>query len=217
MTKKSMRYLAPVLAMSMVLSLTACGGGDKAAETKAPAAAGDAKQTEAAANAGGDAAPAKDTLIIATANETPSMTTNLHNAVAGDYMNEMTHSGLFKQIEDMSIVPDLVDTYEVKDDVEWTFKLKQGVKFHNGAELKAADVVASLELCKNSPEVAQYGKAIATVEAVDDYTVKIITDGPQSGLLSDLTHHGNCILPADLIASGHDFNKEPIGTGAYKL
>ena len=43
------------------------------------------------------------------------------------------------------------------------------------------------------------------------------TDGPQSGLLSDLCHHGNAILPADLIASGHDFNKEPIGTGPYKL
>ena len=190
MTKKSMRYLAPVLAMSMVLSLTACGGGEKAAATTAAAAGNDAAATTAAA-AGNDAAPAKDTLIIATANETPSMTTHLHNAVAGDYMNEMTHSNLYKQIEDMSIVPDVAESYEIKDDVEWTFKLKKGVKFHNGMELTAKDVVASLNLCKESPEVAQYGKAIASVEAVDDYTVKIITDGPQSGLLSDLTHHGN--------------------------
>ncbi len=218
MTKKSMRYLAPVLAMSMVLSLTACGGGNTAATTAAPAAGGDAATaTTAAPAAGGDAAPAKDTLIIATANETPSMTTNLHNAVAGDYMNEMTHSNLYKQIEDMSIVPDVAESYEIKDDVEWTFKLKKGVKFHNGMELTAKDVVASINLCKESPEVAQYGKAIASVEAIDDYTVKIITDGPQSGLLSDLTHHGNCILPAELIESGHDFNKEPIGSGPYKF
>ena len=48
---------------------------------------------------------------------------------------------------------------------------------------------------------------------MDDYTVKITTDGPQSGLLADLTHHGNYILPANLIESGHDFNEEPIGTG----
>ena len=217
MTKKSMRYLAPVLAMSMVLGLTACGGGNNAAATTAAAKQDGAAQTEAAANAGASAAPAKDTLIIATANETPSMTTNLHNAVAGDYMNEMTHSGLFKQIEDMSIVPDVVDTYEIASETEWIFKLKQGVKFHNGTEMTAKDVVASINLCKESPEVAQYGKAIASIEAIDDYTVKIITDGPQSGLLSDLTHHGNCILPADLIASGHDFNKEPIGTGPYKF
>ncbi len=34
-------------------------------------------------------------MIIATANETPSVTTNLHNAVAGDYINQMTHNSLF--------------------------------------------------------------------------------------------------------------------------
>ena len=216
MTKKSMRYLAPVLAMSMVLSLTACGGGETAATTAAAKGDAAAATTAAAAgNAGGDAAPAKDTLILATANETPSLTTNLHNAVAGDYMNKLTHNGLFYQDENMEIQMDLCDSYEIVSDTEWVFKLKQGVKFHNGAEMKAADVVASIKQAADSPEVAQYAKAIAEIEAVDDYTVKIITDGPQSGLLSDLCHHGNYVLPADLIASGHDFNKEPIGTGPY--
>ena len=45
----------------------------------------------------------------------------------------------------------------------------------------------------------------------------IETDGPQASLLNDLTSHGNFILPAELIENGHDFNKEPIGTGPYKL
>ena len=88
---------------------------------------------------------------------------------------------------------------------------------HNGQEVKAADVKASLELCKESPQVSQYGDAVESVEVIDDYTVKITTNGPHSGLLTDLSHHGNAILPADLIASGHDFNKEPIGTGPYKF
>ena len=110
-----------------------------------------------------------------------------------------------------------MESYEIVSDTEWVFKLKQGVKFHNGQEMKAADVKASLELCKESPQVSQYGTSSGTIEVVDDYTIKMTTDGPQSGLLSDLCHHGNAILPADLIASGHDFNKEPIGTGPYKL
>ena len=99
------------------------------------------------------------------------------------------------------------------------FKLKQGVKFHNGQEMKAADVKASLELCKESPQVSQYGTSSGTIEVVDDYTIKMTTDGRSPVLLlSDLCHHGNAILPADLDpASGHDFNKEPIGTGPYKL
>ena len=83
--------------------------------------------------------------------------------------------------------------------------------------MTAEDVKASLELCQNSPEVAQYGQSIKSVEVIDDLTVKITTNGPQSGLLNDLCHHGNCILPKELIESGHDFNKEPIGSGPYKL
>ena len=129
----------------------------------------------------------------------------------------MTHNSLFYTDENLEPQPCLVESYEIVSDTEWVFKLKQGVKFHNGQEMKAADVKASLELCKESPQVSQYGDAVESVEVIDDYTVKITTNGPHSGLLTDLSHHGNAILPADLIASGHDFNKEPIGTGPYKF
>jgi peptide/nickel transport system substrate-binding protein len=82
--------------------------------------------------------------------------------------------------------------------------------------MKAADVVRSLKLCAESSNTATYGTA-ANCEAVDDYTVKIHTDEPYSGLLYDLAHHGNDILPADLIDGGHNFNESPIGTGPYKF
>ena len=221
MTKKLRHILAPVLALSMAASLLAgCGSSDSGtstAETTQGSATTETTASSGGETSGGATASAKDTLILATANETPSLTTNLHNAVAGDYINGMTHNGLFKTNENLEPVPDLVESYETESDTEWIFHLKQGVKFHNGDEMVAEDVKASLELCKESPEVAQYGKSTGTIEVVDDYTIKITTDGPQSGLLSDLCHHGNFILPADLIASGHDLNKEPIGTGPYKL
>jgi len=220
--KKFARVLAPVLALSLAASLfTGCGSKAEetqaaATETKAEAQA-DAKTEDKADDAAASEGTVKDTLIIATANETPSLTTNLHNAVAGDYMNEQTHSNLFKVDPDMNIVPDVVESYENPSDTEWIFKIYEGIKFHNGMEMTAHDVKASLELCKESPEVAQYGESSKEIEVIDDYTIKITTDGPQSGLLSDLTHHGNCILPKELIESGHDFNKEPIGSGAYKV
>ena len=222
MTKKLMRSLVPVMALSLAVGLfTGCSGsGDEettAAAAGTEAAGGDATEAADSGDSGSTSGSAKDTLIIATANETPSVTTNLHNAVAGDYLNKMTHNGLFKTDENMEVVPDLVESYENTSDTEWIFHLKQGVLFHNGEEMTAEDVKASLELCKESPEVSQYSMSTGTVEVVDDYTVKITTDGPQSGLLSDLCHHGNAILPADLIESGHDFNSEPIGTGPYKL
>ncbi len=164
-----------------------------------------------------DGSAGKDTLIIATANETPSVSSVDHNAVAAEYLNKMTYNCLFRLDEDMNVVPDLVESYEIESDTEWVFHLKQGVKFHNGEEMTADDVRASLELCKVSPSVEQYGKSIGTIEVIDDYTVKITTDGPQANLLNDLCNHGNSILPADLIASGHDFNEEPIGTGPYRM
>ena len=217
MTKKLMRGLVPVMVLSAAVALfTGCGSKDSGADSKP---AGDSKETtaEAGKDSGSKGTSSKDTLIIATANETPSVTTNLHNATAGDYINQMTHEGLFYSSADLTPQPALAESYEIVSDTEWVFKLRQGVKFHNGQEVKAADVKASLELCKESPQVSQYGDAVESVEVIDDYTVKITTNGPHSGLLTDLSHHGNAILPADLIASGHDFNKEPIGTGPYKL
>lgn len=218
MTKKLMRSLVPVLVLSMAVGLfTGCGSSSSSSSnggaTTQTQAAGESK----ADNSGSGAASGKDSLIIVTANETPSVTTNLHNAVAGDYLNKMTHDTLFAMDENLSPTPMLCEDYEIVSDTEWLFHLKKGVKFHNGEEMTAKDVKASLELCKESPQVSQYGNSTGTIEVVDDYTIKITTDGPQSGLLSDLTHHGNAILPADLIESGHDFNKEPIGTGPYKL
>ena len=218
MTNKLMRAVAPVLALSLAASLFTGCGSKAADETTAAAAAG--TETTAAAAAGEVAASestGKDTLVIATANETPSLTTNEHNAVAGDYMNKLTYNSLFYTDENLQVQPDLVESYEAVSDTEWVFKLVQGVKFHNGEEMTAKDVKASIELSKASPEVSLYSSQIESVEVVDDYTVKMVTKVPHSGLLSDLTHHGNAIIPADLIESGHDFNKEPIGTGPYKL
>ena len=58
----------------------------------------------------------------------------------------MTHNSLFYTDENLEPQPCLVESYEIVSDTEWVFKLKQGVKFHNGQEMKAADVKASLEL-----------------------------------------------------------------------
>jgi len=221
MVKKILRGTMSMLAVLAVAgTLAGCG---KSAETNpgqstsGAQSAQTSQETKAPDEKVDSVTAGKDSLIIATANETPSVTTNMHNAVAGDYLNCMTHNGLFYISEDLSVKPALCESYEVVSDTEWIFHLKKGVKFHNGEEMTARDVKASLDLCKESPQVSQYGVSTGVVEIVDDYTVKITTDGPQFGLLADLGTHGNFILPADLIESGHDFNKEPIGTGPYRL
>ena len=163
----------------------------------------------------GEGGAAKDS--IATMGETPSLSPTEHNAVAGDYMNLLTYNKLFKSDMDMNPVPDLVDSYENISDTEWQFKIKQGVKFHDGSEMTVEDVKASLEWAQGFAEVNLYNKDIVSVDIVDETTVKITTDGPDAMLLDNLCHHGNSIVPKKLIDEGHDFNTEPIGTGPYKL
>ena len=121
MTKKLMRSLVPAMVLSLAVgSLAGCGS--KPATTETTAAQSSAAETTAAAAAASTEAgavattSAKDTLIIATANETPSLTTNLHNAVAGDYINSMTHNGLFETADDLSSVPALCESYEIVSD-----------------------------------------------------------------------------------------------------
>ncbi len=159
----------------------------------------------------------KDSIVIATMGETPSLSPTEHNAVAGSYMNILTYNTLFKTSMDLEPVPDLVDSYENVDDSTWHFKMKEGVKFHNGDTMTADDVVASLQWAQGFAEVNLYNKNFISISKVDDLTVEIKTDGPDAMVLSNLTSHGNAVVPKKLIDEGHDFNADPIGTGPYKL
>ena len=121
MRKRTLRVFATAMVLSLAASLfTGCSSGNKqgssdttqggADTTQAAGGSGDASGSGAASSSG------KDTLIIVTANETPSVTTNLHNAVAGDYLNRMTHNCLFYMDENMAVQPDLVESYENPSD-----------------------------------------------------------------------------------------------------
>ena len=92
-------------------------------------------------------------------------------------MNTLTYNTLFRGDMDLKSVPELVDTYENTSDTEWVFHLRQGVKFHDGSEMTADDVVASIEYAKTCPEVNLYNGSVEKIEKVDDYTVKITTPG----------------------------------------
>ena len=166
-------FLATVMMLGLLAGCNSSGGDDKKS------------------NGGGS----KDSIVIATMSETPSLSPYDHNATAGSYMNLLTYSTLFNTDVEMNPQPNLVESYENTSETEWVFKLKQGVKFHNGDEMKAEDVVASIEYGKTCAEVNLYNQCVETIEAVDDYTIKITTPGPSAILLNHLCHHGNAIVP----------------------
>ncbi|MFS8050348.1 ABC transporter substrate-binding protein [Rhizobium sp. BR 314] len=103
------------------------------------------------------------------------------------------------------------------DGKTYVIKLRQGVKFHDGSEMTAKDVVASLE---RWTKLASRGKQTATmiqkIEAVDSLTVKITLSAPYAPLVSLLAFNNSAaiILPASKQAEPLT---EFIGTGPYKL
>ena len=220
--KKHVKLLALVLGIAMVVSVFA--GCAKKSTTSTGTTGTDTGTTTTPAttdDADRHYAVDKDTVVIATADETPSVTSFGHNAVAGDYVNKLVYNGLMKLDKDLNPQCDLAENYTTTDQADgsvlWTFNLKQGVKFHDGTELHAEDVVASLNNAKNSPDVASYASSYDNVTAVSDYVVTMTTAGPSAALLYDLCHHGNYIIPKALLDSGNDFNANPIGTGPYKF
>ncbi len=232
MKKRSIALLL-VLAMILASLLSACGSKTEPAAPAKPAETKPA-ETKPAETKPAETKPAEpkkeenrhyavdaDTVVVATADEAPSVTARLHNAAEASYNNNLMYQGLMTMDFDLAPQPCLATSYEYVDQADgsvlWTFHLREGVKFHNGETFTAKDVVASLAEAKVSPDVATYARAYDNVTAVDDYTVTMTTDGPSAALLYDLCHHGNAICPADLIESGHDFNAAPVGTGPYKF
>ncbi|HCX97253.1 MAG TPA: hypothetical protein DHU26_09870, partial [Spirochaetaceae bacterium] len=122
---------------------------------------------------------------------------------------------------DGTIVPALAESWTVSPDgLIWTFKLRRNVVFHNGQPFTSKDVRASLERIKDeataSPKRSEFA-AIKEIRTPDAATVVIVLSQPYAPLLASLASGWGAILPSGLIASGHNFGAEPVGTGPFKF
>ncbi|MEP3687733.1 MAG: ABC transporter substrate-binding protein [Sulfitobacter dubius] len=123
---------------------------------------------------------------------------------------------LVKRSADLSFGPGLAESWENVDDTTWRFKLRDGVKFHNGNDFTADDVVFTVEKARTSirPDLVAN---IASITAVDDLTVEITTPKPYAVLPNDLAEL--LILDSDYTTETGDekMDLEPMGTGPYML
>ncbi len=119
------------------------------------------------------------------------------------------------------IVPALAQAWESRDNgLVWEFELRPGVRFHNGAEFSAADVVASLNRLRDeefgSPSVHEYSM-IESIEAPSPDQVVITLSEPHAPFLATLASGWSAILPRELIEADHDFGSRPVGTGPFSF
>jgi peptide/nickel transport system substrate-binding protein len=169
------------------------------------------------------AAPAKGGTLVVSIDQAASVIHPLLTRVNPEYMiTEMLYSNLTRLKQDMSVEADLAESWSANDALtEWTFKLRGGVKFHDGSPFTSADVVETFKAILNkdnaSPARNNVGP-IETVEAADPLTVVFKLSTAYADLPVAVAYTTARIIPA-AIATG-DFKKlssVSIGTGPFKL
>jgi peptide/nickel transport system substrate-binding protein len=147
------------------------------------------------------------------------------------YHSSNMNNGQLRQVFDLlldldtsgRIVPRLAESWRLIDDVTWEFKLREGVRFHDGTPFEAEDIAftfARIPTIPNSPgPFTPSVRRIKTIEVIDPRTVRFVTDVPHPFLdfdvagimmLSRKVHEGMTLA---------DFNsgRAMIGTGAYRF
>jgi len=119
---------------------------------------------------------------------------------------------LVKISEQQKIEPWLAEEWKSKDGKNWTFKIREGVTFHNGKKVDAQAVKASLERAINDSPSVQAALKISKMKA-DGQLLTIQTEEVFPQFPSELVHPNTAIVDVD----EKDIDKRPIGTGPFKI
>jgi peptide/nickel transport system substrate-binding protein len=161
-------------------------------------------------------------LTIGLGTDVTAIDPHYHNVTPNNNVAAHIFGLLVQRNEKSQLEPGLATEWKTIDPLTWEFKLRSGVKFHDGSDFTAADVVASIErvpTVPNSPSpFTAFTKQIKEMTVVDPLTIRFKTATPYPLMPSDMTQV-TIISKAAAKASTEDFNngKAAIGTGPYKL
>ncbi len=200
-----LRHLtARLLAIALMTAAGACGG--------------DSAGTSATSGL-------RDRLVFAAAADATTLDPHNTTDTESDQVIMMVYEGLLGFDDAMKIVPKLAERYAVAaDGVTWTFHLRSGVRFHDGAPLDAAAVKANfdrvLDPVANHKRLSLFSM-IERVEAVDPATVRIVTKYPFGAFEPTIAHVSAAIVsPTVAAAKGKAFGSAAdavSGTGPYRV
>lgn len=133
-------------------------------------------------------------------------------------------NGLLSTNNEGVLMPDLAEDFQISPDgLNYTFKLRKDVVWHNGEPFTADDVIFTVSSIQDPAWQSQLKSALGNVlvEKIDEYTVRFILKEPVANFLNSLTFG---ILPRSLwltVPSSNatlaELNKKPIGTGPFKF
>ncbi|WP_297596747.1 ABC transporter substrate-binding protein [uncultured Cetobacterium sp.] len=158
------------------------------------------------------------TIIISQGSKPKSLDPAMYNEIPSLFIVEQIFNTLFRIDPNGKIVPELAESYEYVTPLELVIKLKRGIKFHNGEELKANDVAFSVNRMLEKPATKVMLDAIDSVSIVDDYIVKIKLKESSAPLLYTLSYPLTSILnEKDTLSKSGNIAIDPLGTGPFKF
>src|SRR5213593_3597756 len=120
--------------------------------------------------------------------------------------------------------PMLAESWRIANDTTWEFKLRKGVKFHNGEAFTAHAVKATIDYAldpanKTHFTAAAYWGLVREVQVVDDHTVRFLTKQPWPNLIDIASLTNGLIMPAKALRELGlaKLGEKPIGTGPFKF
>lgn len=219
---RGMRWGIGLLLVLVSLLTVACSGGDKPAAT-----GGESKNTTGSGTQTGSEKPtgpqAGGELYIASDEAPPTLDPHRSGVTATTVVALHIYEGLYTMNAKDQPIPMLAEGADLSADGKvYSIRLRKGIKFHNGKEMTAEDVVASL---KRWGQVAGSGKTffknVASLEAVDAHTVRLTVTQPSGVILTSLgtPNQAAAILPKEIVdgADPKEGIKEYIGTGPYRF
>lgn len=163
-------------------------------------------------------------LNVATTAETPTLDWGAQGATQTKLIAWHFFEQLVAYDENFEIKPMLVDDYEISEDgKEYSFKLREGVNFHDGTTMDTEDVIASLERWERVSDIGKRTfEEIDEIVKVDEYNFKILLNREYSLLLGNLAelNYGMIVVPAEIAeeaGDNHLNNEQIVGTGPYKF
>ena len=225
------RILAMLLTTVMCVSLAACGGkkeepaGEAAEATteesgEDEAAAGEAETAEMVTRTKSDGDPVKGgTLTISLAASPSKLDPVLYTGVYEGQIIKQVCDNLIEYNSDLSkFEPCLATEWEPNEDgTQYVFKIREGVKFHNGREMTAEDIAYSLNRSakeSTSNRLSMLEKA----EVTGDWEVTCTLTSPNASFLTALTDAGNVIVPQEEVEKyGEEFGNNLVGTGPFVM